>query len=679
MDNSNPTRNFLNKQSLAYMFSEIAAVVFPPVSTSLKKERFNSWVENARIDSLFNRAAGVWDREGRMIMPELLRHLLIEEKIDQEDQKLKEQGISIQGQYSSIKDIIRAVEDSIPSFDRLSGFLSKQHVRLITGFAHAYATKMDVPTAHFSWDMTNMKGTNEHFRKLLATSNITAIQEVSEDSANALTDMAAKILTDIIQKNLLDYKKSHSDVVVLPMREGGDEFGAIVTNINQDQADTLNKKILQESEEAMAKLGLLRHEHAKHRGDPMWSGFGMGGCCFDLRSIDPASYNKNIEKSIEQNKEALFLLRRDSEYLQALEGLHGQTLVYPLSDPNCVEEDSGLENYPGNMPYQDIYDSEAKKALRNFDTAAKSIQAELEYIISQNTQDVEDSPYPFENEQVETPLFVPPATEKQIKLVHYLKETAGIEVFSKPLEQIVRLITKDLAPKCPATGSHMDTELPAVIAKYADDHEKITAAGDDLSARPAVIAIEIQNLSTLNKYFGHDGSDRFLEIVGQEVIRGSVEKFLGEGVLHQVMGDWSVETKPYYDVHAGGGRFFVVLPSVVNNNGETVNVDGHLRNQIIGEMKQRLTQVEQDCEISKKLDMSTAFSKLADLMNLRGKKNVTGIAPIVVQHPYSRQSFPEVNGQLGGKILGEVNRKLADCVYEMEQYSRINTYSAPTP
>lgn len=157
----------------------------------------------------------------------------------------------------------------------LTGAHRKQHEPLLTGLAHLYGVLMEKPVTLVIGDFSNMRGTNEHFRKIMAAAEKKDVTDIPLAEAEKRTDKAVRAVSTLIQEQL-KLGASKKQVDFFCHRTGGDEFQIVFAGLDEKATNALLDSCVKPAvEEMTAKTGLHRHEHSKERDDPWSRGFGI--------------------------------------------------------------------------------------------------------------------------------------------------------------------------------------------------------------------------------------------------------------------------------------------------------------------------------------------------------------------------------------------------------------------
>lgn len=191
--------------------------------------------------------------------------------------------------------------------DHLTGFLQKPLVPLSTAEAWLYANSTGKPAFMLEIDFSNMRGTNEHYERLLseqATAGKTDHKTISEQ-AMAMTDEAARRICDRMTA-ALDAGKTKENQGYSALRTGGDEARIIISGLADHEIPPLVERLHQAIEDEVARLGLQHHPHAKAPDDPVRNGFGAAIAAIRLNGMtNLAQAVKDADEDIRAAKQAI--------------------------------------------------------------------------------------------------------------------------------------------------------------------------------------------------------------------------------------------------------------------------------------------------------------------------------------------------------------------------------------
>lgn len=189
--------------------------------------------------------------------------------------------------------------------DPMTGFYQKPLTPEVIGYASLYQQITGKPVSVAFIDLSNNRGTNDHYAGLLSTS-LAKPRAAVMDRAMIMTDIAARIISETYLKTISTGLPQ--DGRLIPLRAGGDEMMIVAVGMD---VETLSQRIDEaeaENERNTATLGLHNHRHAKsaYANNPERNGYGAAAAVFALK-ID-GQYEDTIAKAdgvIEQKKNAL--------------------------------------------------------------------------------------------------------------------------------------------------------------------------------------------------------------------------------------------------------------------------------------------------------------------------------------------------------------------------------------
>lgn len=290
------------------------------------------FTENPDKPHILQSLKTIWQTQGFLSPEELVKPLL---------------DIYYDDAPAEARDILALqIAERLSDIEPLTGFQRKQHAPLLTGLAHLHAIVMEQPASLVMADFSNMGGTNEFFRKLMAVERGVSVDQIDEREAFALTDKAAHIVS---QLSLEAYKQGATALYgvenphVYAHRTGGDEIAFVGIGINAEQSeDILNQYVMPAVEDFLARAGLQQHEHAKARDDRWRDGFGVAFSSMALdRTTDPGKDLAIADQIISENKNMVGIRRRGKVPPSlALDSPEMQKLLQLMQDADAL----GAEN-----------------------------------------------------------------------------------------------------------------------------------------------------------------------------------------------------------------------------------------------------------------------------------------------------------------------------------------------
>lgn len=290
------------------------------------------FLENPDKPHILQSLKSIWQTQGFLSPEQLVKPLL---------------DIYYDDAPAEARDILALqIAERLSDIEPLTGFQRKQHAPLLTGLAHLHAIVMEQPASLVMADFSNMGGTNEFFRKLMAAERGVDIAQVDEKEAFALTDKAARIVSQLA---LDAYKHGATELYgvdnphIYAHRTGGDEIAFVGIGINAEQSDDiLNHYVMPAVEDFLAKAGLQQHEHAKARDDRWRDGFGVAFSSMALdRNTDPGHDLAVADQQISENKNMVGIRRRGKVPPSlALDSPEMQKLLQLMQDADAL----GAEN-----------------------------------------------------------------------------------------------------------------------------------------------------------------------------------------------------------------------------------------------------------------------------------------------------------------------------------------------
>lgn len=516
-----------------------------------------------------------------------------------------------------VRDFVAAIEFSRNQPEAVTGYLSKEHAYLATGLAHLYALETEMPMAMVEVDFSNMGGTNAHFRTLLAKEAGVPLENVSQRSAEVMTDKAMRLLASSITDLI---SKTYPEERVIPIRTGGDELRILVTGLG-DYADIMEMthKLHGAIEKHVACMGLQDHIHFKAPDDPVRNGFGAALHIQDMASIEnTATIIQEMDGIISANKQLLGLLRLgqvDTEAVEAeaagkimsgeavvpmdaIENIIAQEVVKAKENALKVSADLRHMNpvhnlaLPGGSAGFHAYVDTAmpKPNAPLFKTATAPAVLAVEPLGGQNR-----------------PAGLPPMASMEDRYmflsIHHFEEAQV--TLQAGHRYLLRLSVKGLMPEDPSAEVLMPQGMVKAIDSISADTKDFKAQFDpnDSNVKQALadagiknfenvmpfgLGVSFHNLAGLNTALGHHNADLVLRYMARDIIKGALEH---AGI--------PAHENAAAVAHHGGGNFTVLLyPGGVEENGKPWFVSPVLLNKARIEIKQRVAQLN-DMGISK--------------------------------------------------------------------------------
>lgn len=483
--------------------------------------------------------------------------------------------------HPEVRGFIRDIELSRNTLDPVTGYLGRDHAYLASGLAHLYALRTAMPMTMAEIDFSNMGGTNEYFRKLLAEEEGLTPEEIDAASAAGLTDHAVAVLSQGI---VSDMAKLYPEERIVAIRAGGDELRIFVTGIADDGAyehlaDYLHANI----ERRVAAMGLQDHPHLKDPTDPRRCGFGAALALQDMREIHcPGTLVQELDAKISATKLQLGMLRigmidRDALGAEVEQDIHaGRTLVPRglsidhIVDLAVAEAQRQAEKIAEKLQDMNpVHNSALKGGLEGFlDYVAARMASVPSYQVA-----CTDLPEALDRQSLggaNRPRGVKPSDSLErrymaLALRHF--EEAGVT--PTPQETyFVRTSVSGLVTGVSLSRLLTPAGMIRMVNNAAEDAQDFRASVDktdpevqaalqraglrDIAQiRPQMLAISVHNVAGLNSALGHYNADIVLEYIAHHVVTEAVH---AAGLPREARNNFSL-------AHHGSGHFSLLLPA----------------------------------------------------------------------------------------------------------------------
>lgn len=489
------------KEFQAYMISLAAATTGkpkPPAAFIRNLERENSTFVTANdIRHVMKEMQAIFAEEGYMPHKELENKLMQKLCPDLPATDLERADEIISGEYKP---------------DHLTGFLQKPLVPLTTAEAWFYAQTTGNPAHILEIDFSNMRGTNEHYERLLQEQNGMAQTgtDISEQ-AMAMTDKAARRICDTITRTLAQNIDGHGRAHYTALRSGGDEARIILSDVQDEQMATLIEKLHNAIENEVKKLGLQHHPHAKAPDDPVRNGFGAAMAALPLNGID------NMADAIKEADEAI----KAAKNKIGQQRLKEQTSASPETIKDKIKHDFSGNDRPASPHVSGISSVFGEHVPDRVLSLEQIREAAFSHLQAQLEQD-----------------------EKTLSPVAWrLLET-----------KIARYPAIDYA-----SGTLMPRDQPVIVSIFRD----ILARQQDMAERndqPVLygMGMSFHNLSGLNENIGHDAANAYLHYAVHEIIQPAFYKH-------------GIPDTHYTLAHYGGGEFRAVIKDPHHRTGHRLS------------------------------------------------------------------------------------------------------------
>lgn len=544
----------------------------------------------------------------------------------------------------AISDIYTAAELSL---DHLTGYHHKTQVPLAMGFSALYAQATGNPVTVLEIDYSNMRGTNDHFAKVIAVAESKSQDAIIYD-AMGMTDYMSYALAQTILKTLQNNPDISPDAAFIPLRTGGDEARIVMANFSLADAQKILPQVHAAIEHMTARAGLHDHPHTKRPNDPLSRGFGACGAVFELKAEGHNQYSEAIRKADEQiQKEKMQI---------GIKRLNN--LAYDQMRPAC-----------GKQP--DLYDSQTMAT--DYYTHVMSIMSELhQYNIILNDIELDARPtLEAISEELQPAHFLTPKDIQlffQTHLSEELKEH-GILLTTKQAKAIeiksTRFPTLDYA-----SGTLVARDFPAMAGaalQVVNDISTRTRRNDPIWT----LGVSFHNLAGLNDALGHEFANTILRHQANQIIEQSCFK-LGIAQENMILS------------HMGGGEFRAIIqPYIQRPDGTNITIDATIMDQVEKEITAR-TKTLNGINIknfavinSIQLESTNLPETFGDILNprttLRPYEN--GIVATICTQSYKNAGYRK---QAGGALVAFIGDHLEKAVQDRRQ-SMLPVPSAPVP
>ncbi|MDB5492551.1 MAG: hypothetical protein JWO78_2400 [Micavibrio sp.] len=415
--------------------------------------------------------------------------------------------------------------------DHLTSFYSKDHVPMMMGLAALYHQATGSPVKAIELDLSNMRGTNENFARLIALCENRSEKSVMRD-AEMMTDHVTLITCNAILKKIaLQYPTQ----IFMPVRTGGDEVRILLPGADSVTAELILNDIHEEIESVTAAMGQHDHKHSKRPGHQWANGYGAGGTVFDIKADGHAAYSediKNADHAIQQVKEQLGLRR--------------------INNPDY----DSLKPYASKNPARYTDPEIAADHL----IAVSNAMAELHERL------VEDNPDPGTIPRLEaiaharSPDHFLTLTQIQEEFHAHLADISKEEGVHLTQDQEKALLIK--IKKFPsddfATGALSARDFPPMAGAALQVIEDIRAR-TGYPEKPALLGVSFHNLAGLNETLGHELANLTLRHLASRVIQSALHKS-------------GLASENIVLAHMGGGEFRAVIQPVIPGPEGTIRV-----------------------------------------------------------------------------------------------------------
>lgn len=601
--------------------------------------------------------------------------------------------------------------------EQMTGFLEKQHLGLISGLGHLYAELTGKPVAMIEVDYSNMGGTNEFFRILLATEKGLAPEELAVTEAFAHTDHSAKLIAKTIQAEVLDTVTYNSDSTgganfqytstvdgpltqtytytataggeaaenssyrynwradpekkpahnMLCIRAGGDELRVIAAGLDPEEFDALTDRIHGQIENHTANLDLHDHPHPKAPDDPDRNGFGAAVSIVDMRGIDPASVVHYADLQIKANKHALGMARRgviDEDTVYTAYLTYYRQFPETLPQNKTPEEAADMLTKMEKQAAQKRYNGfqAMKKATKN-DLAAKENYIAQE-IAKMELNELELNggsalPYLYEAAD-DAPLFSTPGERRYLRMIHAIKEQ-GIDIKNPYEDYYLRHTAFRSVAIDSSAGCWMPGDMPETVGIYAEDTPALKTRLVNTAAMTEEDAAKIRP-HLLGVSFHNLGG--LNDAVGHDGANSAL-KHMAKDIIGGAMMAEGLMLGDYQIAHYGGAEFqLIIRPVYTDSDGAAVAVDDakirrietHIAVKTAEMNKMKINDFLDNAGLPPEDDLRAKLDgrRFADIRDVKPERNIGGLAVATLARPV------ELGGERAGSFIFRHREKLQE-------------------
>jgi len=460
--------------------------------------------------------------------------------------------------------VFEEVERSNYQPEKMTGFLDKSHLGLVSGLGHLCAETSDQKIAMVEVDFSNMGGTNEYFREIVAKQQGIETKDLPVTEVFEYTDQSARLVAKTIQAELQDVLPKGGEI--LPIRAGGDELRFIVSGIDESQHASITQAVHEKIERHMASLDLHDHIHLKGRDNALKNGFGAAVSFVAMKGIDPANVVHKADGHIKANKDNLGHGRLGKVDMDATQDKFA--CYFPdevkLQSYGAFKEISHVATFLVHQEKQKAAEIKAEfEALKN--TTAGSIEAKSAYISSAlESLGIDDvkangaaNPDFLQREQKAAPMFATPGERRFMKIENEV-ENRKVQVNNEYESIYLKQVAERTVAVDSSAATWMPNEMPEMVEITVNDTEKLKEdlrgnVDFDVDAmKPMMLGVAFHNLGGLNEIVGHDGANEALRHMSQDIIINSFEQ---EGLA---LGDFQIS-------HYGGAEFQIVVQPAIKD------------------------------------------------------------------------------------------------------------------
>lgn len=529
--------------------------------------------------------------------------------------------------------------------DYLTGYQQKAQAPLVMGLAALYGATTGSPVSCVEIDYSNMRGTNEHFARLLARAENSAITPDIIAEAMSMTDQAAHIIASITLNIYEAEVKKIPGAFITPLRTGGDEARLVIANVDAAECRRIAAMADDAVEHATALMGLHDHIHTKYPLDELLRGFGA------CSSVFPLLADGNFEESV---READKDIRGKKSIIGQNRKINPELLSY--KPPFCGDSD--------------LYDNPAKASahLQHVLTKIADLRNEMHIdpTFSRTLSALDRLAQSHESDHLLTVAEI--HNHFRILMVQELSD-----IGEKPTLREARALeikTTAFPAIDYATNTILAGDMPAMAGAALRTIEKINTR-HGTKATPWTMGISLHNLAGLNETFGHEGANAVLHHVTQQIIRPALHRY-------------GIADENFVISHMGGGEFRLIVQPVIPRNDDYEIVDALTMHNISQAIESDIVQLNtmptnyilrhQGIEITNEAaekSFSTIINPRADV-----SPREDGLSVTININQYSTES--QNHWHPGGSAVNFIGESLTSQVAE-RRANFINTAKNTTP
>lgn len=529
-----------------------------------------------------------------------------------------------------------AAEELAP--DHLTGYHHKTQVPLVMGLAALYGKIAGQPVSVLEVDYSNMRGTNDHFARLIGAAENKPPESVMRD-AMMMTDYMSFVVAQTITETLSENLPDHAAAFV-PLRTGGDEVRVVLPDLAAAETARLLSQIHARIETATAIAGLHDHIHSKRPLDEWSNGFGACGTVFALEAQGHNDYSDAIRQAdhaIQETKAELGQQRLNNESFDSLKP--------PESKNPHIYSDQEL----ASVHYTDVM------------AAIAELHQKLVHF------DMEPSPVPtlesLADDLKPDHFLTLPEIRAQFHL-HLKEELKSKGIALTPAqENILQIKVTRFPAQDFSSGTLMARDLPAMAGAALRVHDHIAQkTGDDTPVW--TMGVSFHNLGGLNETLGHEISNVVLHHQARHILE---ESFFRAGIARENL----------VLAHMGGGEFRAIIQPVIPHEDGTVRrIDQHIIDNVCLDIERRTKQLNTTtlkhfAAINRlNLDTDNLPESFGDIQNPRAelRPQENGVTATLFAQPYRVDTGVNTHEtRRGGALVSFIGSGLEEAVRDRRE------------